>query len=426
MDNQIVCPHCKKSIAITEAFAHQMQEQLKVEREQAQKKFEEEKEKLRTIMKNWQEEEKKKLESKYLETQKEAEAQIKQKIQKEMELKFLDTKNESEELRKEKQALQEQMLETNRLIRQLRNELDQKNLEVEKKLAESEEKIKQEAQKQADESNRLNMMAMEKKLTDALRVNDELKRKLEQGSQQTQGEVLELQIEEMLKREFPLDEIKEVPKGKLGADLIQRVHTRSGEICGTIVWELKRTKVWNNEWVAKLKNDQREMKAEVAVIISEVLPPDFKVFGHKEGVWIGSYPSVIGLAALLRKSLLDVSLVKSASVGKKEKMEIMWEYLTSVEFKQKVEAIIEVFSAMQEDIEKEKMWFKKKWEKQESSIRRVIDNTAGMYGNLESIMGKALPEVKGLDIMGDDEEEMQAEISEKNTHLLKDEVSSLF
>jgi hypothetical protein len=211
-----------------------------------------------------------------------------------------------------------------------------------------------------------------------MKMVEEYRRKLEQGSQQTQGEVLELQIEETLKREFPGDEIKEVPKGRLGADLVQTVHSRTGEVCGTIVWELKRTKVWNNEWIQKLKNDQREIKAEIAVLISEVLPPDFKVFGLRESIWVGSFPSVIGLASLLRKSLLDLALVKSASVGKKEKMEIMWEYLTSTEFKQRMEAIIEVFTSMREDIEKEKMWFKKKWEKQEGSIRRVIDNTAGM------------------------------------------------
>jgi hypothetical protein len=413
MDNQIICPHCKKNITITEAFTHQLQDQLKSQ-------VEEEKKKLYLSSKKWLEEQQRLKENEFELRSKELEKNLKMKVERDVELRLKDTQNEAEELRKEKQAMQEQMLETSKLLRQLRSELDQKNLEVERKLAEEQDKIRAEAQKRADEDYQLKMREKDKKLEDVMKANDELRRKLEQGSQQTQGEVLELQIEELLRREFPLDEVNEVPKGKLGADLIQVVRTRTGETCGTIVWELKRTKVWNNEWIQKLKNDQREVKAEVAVIISEVLPPDFKVFGHKEGIWVGSYPSVIGLAALLRKSLLDVSLVKSASVGKKEKMEIMWEYLTSVEFKQKVEAIIEVFSSMQQDIEKEKIWFKKKWEKQESSIRRVIDNTAGMYGNLESIMGKALPEVKGLDMM---EEE---EVSEKNTRLLKDENSTLF
>jgi hypothetical protein len=302
--------------------------------------------------------------------------------------------------------------------------MDQKNIELEKKLAEEQDKMLLQAQKRADEHYQLKMAEQDKKLQDVMKANDDLRRKLEQASQQTQGEVLELQIEELLKREFPLDEIKEVPKGRFGADLIQIVRSRSGEKCGTIIWELKRTKVWSNEWIPKLKNDQREIKADIAVLISDILPPEHKVFGHKDGVWVGSFLSVVGLAAALRKGLLDVSSVKVASVGKKEKMEVMWEYLTSVEFKQKIEAIIEVFSSMQTDMEKEKMWFKKKWEKQESSIRRVIDNTAGMYGSLESIMGKALPEVKGLEMDIDEEIEELPDKAQKSAG--KEESSTLF
>ena len=400
----MVCPHCKKSIALNEALSHQLQEQLKIEREQAEKRIEEEKKKMRVIAEQWRETEKKRLEEKYYQNQAELEQQLKEKVKKEMELKLKDTENESQELKKEKQALQEQVLETNKLLRQLRTEMDQKSIEMEKRLSQEQDKIRMEAQARADAEYQLKMRENDKRLQDLSKVNDELRRKLEQGSQQTQGEVLELQIEETLKKEFPYDEIKEVPKGKFGADLIQTVRSRTGDECGTIVWELKRTKVWSNEWIPKLKHDQREMKAELAVIISETLPAELKVFGHREGIWIGSFPSVIGLATLLRKGLLDVYSEKGKSVGKKEKMEIMWEYLTSVEFKQKVEAIIEVFSSMQGDIEKEKMWFKRKWEKQESSIRRVIDNTAGMYGSLESIMGKALPDVKGLDLEDEPEE----------------------
>ncbi len=421
MDNQIICPHCKKNIAITEALSHQMQEQIKLEREQSEKRIEEEKRKMRLLAEHWRETEKKRLEAKYEETQHEMESQMKERIKKEMELSLRDTQNESEELKKEKQALQEQVLETNKLVRQMRTEMEQKNMEMEKKLSEEQDKIRSEAQKRADEEYQLKLLDKDKKINDAMKMVEDYKRKLEQGSQQSQGEVLELQVEELLKREFPYDEIKEVPKGRFGADLIHVVKTRTGERSGTIVWELKRTKIWSNEWIPKLKNDQREIKAEIAVLISEILPPEHKVFGLKDGVWIGSFPSVIGVAALLRKSLLDISSLKSASVGKKEKMEVMWEYLTSVEFKQKVEAIIEVFSSMQLDIEKEKMWFKKKWEKQESSIRRVIDNTAGMYGNLESIMGKSLPEVKGFEL----EEEKEDLIPDKIPRLT-DEESSLF
>jgi len=378
MNDTIICPHCKKPIPLTEALSHQIQE------------------KYQRFYKQRLAEETGKIEIKLKD-------QLIKKVKQEMELELKDKANELEELHKQNKSLQEQLLELSKLIRQLRAESQQKQIELEKKLAVEQERIHSEEKKRADEEYRLKILEKDKKLSDALKLAEEYKKKLEQGSQQLQGEVLELELEKILKEEFPTDDIKEVPKGIRGADVIQIIRNGFGKACGTIIWELKRTKSWSNDWIVKLKDDQRRVKAEQAVIISEVLPENIQNFGFQEGVWIGNFPSIIGLSLVIRRLLVEISGVKSASVGKRGKMDILWEYLTGTEFKQRVEAIAEAFSTIQEDIEKEKRWFVNKWSKQEKSLRKVIDNTLGMHGDLQGIVGKSLPEIKGLDMLPDGE-----------------------
>ncbi len=382
LHDQIICPHCKNPVPLTEALSHQVKEQLQLERQKMFKSAQ-----------RWKEQEVEKL-------QKEMQEKVRQKIEKEMELKLLDGKNEREELTNQNKALQEQILEMNKTVRQLRVQDEKRQIEMEKKLAEEQEKMKENIKKQVEDSNHLKMLEMDKKLHDALKVNEELRRKLEQGSQQMQGEVLELELESILKREFPYDEINPVAKGVQGADIIQVV-MQHGKRCGAIIWETKRTKAWSPQWIGKLKDDQRKAKAEIAVIVSQVLPSDVQKCGIKEGVWVTEYDTFVGLACALRKSLTDVTLVKQAAVGKNEKMEVLWEYLTSTEFTHRVEAIVDSFTTLQDDIEKEKRWFATKWAKQEKNIRRVIDTTLGMHGDLQGIVGKELSEIKGLDMLPD-------------------------
>lgn len=379
MNDQIVCPNCKQLIPLTEALSHQIQEKYQ---QFYKKRLSEEKTKIEETLK----------------------VELKQKIQADLELQMKDKANELEELRKQNQALQEQLLETNKLIRQLKTQHEQGKLELEKKLSEEQEKIRIEEKKRSDEEYKLKILEKDKKLEDAMKMVDEYKRKLEQGSQQLQGEVLELELENILKREFPYDDIKPIPKGIRGADVMQIVKTNSGRECGVIIWESKRTKAWSAEWVSKLKEDQRQMKAEVAVIISQNLPATIKNFGLEHGVWVGNFECIIGLSSALRSGLIEVAAVKQSSIGKQEKMEVLYEYLSGTGFKQRVEAIIEAFTAMQADLEKEKRWFTAKWAKQESNIRRVIDNTIGMHGDLQSIMGKTLADLGGLDMLPEAEE----------------------
>lgn len=375
MNDQIICPHCKKTIPLTEALSHQIQE------------------KYQKFYKIRLEEEKNKI-SQALRTE------LEKKIKGQMELEIKNKVNEVKELKKQNTSLQEQFLELNKLIRQLKTENEQKTLEMEKKLAQEQEKIRQEEKKRQTEENRLKFLEYEKRLADVSKANNELKRKLEQGSQQTQGEVLELELENILKSEFPWDEIQPVPKGIRGADIIQVVKNKNGQICGAIIWESKRTKAWSEPWLLKLKEDQRQIKAELAVIITNVLPENIKNIGYKDGVWITNYQSVIGLAIALRTNLLGLASLKLAHVGKKEKMEILYNYLLGTEFRQRIEAISEAFSSMQVNIEKEKRWFTAKWAKEEKNMRLVFDHIAGMRGDLESITGKTL-EIKNMELLPD-------------------------
>jgi hypothetical protein len=229
-----------------------------------------------------------------------------------------------------------------------------------------------------------------KKLQDALKVNDELRRKLQQGSQQTQGEVLELELEELIKSSFPMDHIDPVPKGVNGADVIQRVMSKSGHLCGTIVWESKHTKTWNEGWLSKLKDDQRLVKADIAVLVSEVLPKDCRSFGQYEGLWVCGSQAAISLAVALRSQLVEVAMTKLAAVGKNEKMEILYQYLSGTEFKQRVEAIVEAFVAMQDDLQEEKRVAERRWARREKQIQKVISNTSGMYGDFQGLIGSSL------------------------------------
>jgi hypothetical protein len=307
---------------------------------------------------------------------------------KEKESKLREASEKEIEIRKEKNKLEE----------------EKKNFELEKQrqLDGERAKIKEEASQKAAEEQQFRFAELAKQLNDARKVNDELKRKLEQGSQQSQGEVLELALEEILQQEFPEDEITPVPKGINGADIIQKVCARIGTPCGQIAWESKRTKDWNENWIQKLKDDQRMIKADVAVIISSVLPDNIKGFALRDGVWICDIKLSTALATALRITLQGVSRERRLSVGKNEKMEVLYTYLTGVEFKQRVEAIVEAFSAMKEGVEKERRAYEKIWCEREKQIQKVVNNTIGMYGDLSGLV--TLPQIKALELPGSEKD----------------------
>ena len=225
---------------------------------------------------------------------------------------------------------------------------------------------------------------------------EELKRKSEQGSQQLQGEAQELELETMLRKNFPRDDIQPVPKGEFGGDVVQQVDNLVGPSRGTILWETKRTKNWINEWLPKLREDQRAAKADVAILVSHALPKGLDGFGLVDGVWVTEPRFVIALAVLMRESLIELSGVRLAAEGQQTKAEMVYHYLTGPRFKQRLEPIVEKFSDMLSDLDKERRNMARGWAKREAQIRVVLESTAGMYGDLQGIAGKTLQEIDGL------------------------------
>jgi hypothetical protein len=213
-----------------------------------------------------------------------------------------------------------------------------------------------------------------------------------------QGEVLELELENLLRAKFPFDTIEPVPKGEFGGDTLQRVVSPSGLMSGTILWESKRTKNWSNAWLVKLREDQRTAKAEIAVLVSQALPEGVETFDVIDGVWVTHPRSILPVATILRHTLLQVSTARLVNEGQQTKAEMVYQYLTGPRFRQRVEAIVEAFTCMQEDLDKERKAIMKQWAKRDEQIERVMGATVGMYGDLQGIAGKSMQEIEGLDL----------------------------
>jgi len=374
MSNQqnIKCPNCGHSISIDDVLSHQIEAKYKQE-------FAEKEESLRRTLSV---EAKKKIDEQLEEYKKQIKIQLEKEV--ESEKKFL-SEQLTEKDRKLKEAQQNE-IELRKGKQKLKDEKDAFELEKARQLDEERKKIEEEASKKASDAKQAEIDQLYKKLNDATKAKDELARKLEQGSQQTQGEVQEIILEELLKSEFIHDDISPVPKGVNGADVIQTVKTNAGIECGKIIWESKKTKAWSEGWIKKLKDDQRLVKAEIAVIVSSVLPDEVKGIALRDGVWVCDIKLAISIATALRYSLEAVSREKSMSVGKNEKMEVLYSYLTGTEFKQRIEVIVETFSAMKSSLDKEKLYFEKSWAEKEKQIQKVIKNTIGIYGDLSGIV----------------------------------------
>ena len=287
------------------------------------------------------------------------------------------------------------------LIRKQRELDDAKRemeLTIEKRVQGSLSTTRDQARKEAEESVKFKVMEKEQTITAMQKQIEELKRRAEQGSQQLQGEVQELELEALLRAKFPRDMIEPVPKGEYGGDVLQRIHGPLGQTCGTILWESKRTKNWSDGWLVKLREDQRAAKAEVAVLVTQALPKDMETFDLVDGVWVTPPRTAIPVALALRQMLSEVALARQSTEGQQTKMEMVYQYLTGPRFRQRVQAIVEAFSSMREDLDKEKKAIMKQWAKREEQTERVLQATVGMYGDLQGIAGKTLQEIEGLEM----------------------------
>jgi len=281
-------------------------------------------------------------------------------------------------------------------------------LEVARQVSAKLEAVRESAKYSAEEEARLKIAELEKKLTDTSLKLDEAKKKVEQGSQQLQGEVLELDVEDQLTRAFPWDEIVEVKKGQRGGDCVQRIAGGPGLTCGSILFETKRAQNWSNEWTEKAKQDMRDAKADTAVIVSDVLPKGVTNFGPHDCVWVTKPIYAIAVAQLLRNGLVETAAARKAAAGKQGKADLLYDYMTGPEFCARLKGIAEPFAQMQLDLVKEKNWTQVKWARREKQITRVLQAAMGMTGDLQGLGGADMAQLEGLELraleaMDDDE-----------------------
>jgi hypothetical protein len=310
-------------------------------------------------------------------------------------LEIQDILRQKDEKLAEAQQAQADLLRKQRELDDAKRELD---LTVEKRVQEGLTATRDQAKKEAEEALKFKVMEKEQTITSMQKQIEELKRRAEQGSQQLQGEVQELELEALLTSKFPQDQIQPVAKGEHGGDVLHRVAGSFGQSCGTILWESKRTKNWSDGWLIKLREDQRQAKAEIAIIVSQALPKEVETFEFIDGVWVTHPKAALPVAIAMRHTLMEVASARQASEGQQTKMEMVYQYLMGPRFRQRVQAIVEGFSSMQEDLDKERKVIMKQWAKREEQIVRVMHATVGMYGDLQGIAGKTLQEIEGLEL----------------------------
>lgn len=291
------------------------------------------------------------------------------------------------ELRRDKAALEQRQREM--------------ELEIQRKVDAQTQDLEARIRATVGDEQSLKLKAKDQQIESLNKLLEEARRKSEQGSQERQGEVLELDIQTALEHRFPQDVIRPVPKGVRGADLIQEVRNGVGQTCGSIIWEFKNTKHWSAAWVDKLKDDQRASSAALAVIVSTALPSEITHFGHLDGVWVASLAAWPALAGVLREQIIQVAFAHAASQGKHDKMDMLYRYLVGDEFRHRIEAIVEAFTSMQEQLQKERSAMERQWSQREKLIARVVTNTSGMYGDLQGIVGTTLPAIPALELDDD-------------------------
>ena len=301
----------------------------------------------------------------------------------------------AEESKKAKQAAADELELKARELDDAKRELE---LTIEKRVQDSLIDVRNQAKREAEEGLKFKVMEKDQTIASMQQKIEELKQKAEQGSQQLQGEVQELELENLLRAKFPFDSIEPVAKGEFGGDVLQRVISPAGQGAGSILWEAKRTKNWSDGWLVKLREDQRRAKADVAVLISQALPKGVETFEVIDGIWVTSPRAALPVATILRHTLLQIGMARQAAEGQHGKTEMVYQYLTGPRFRHRVEAIVEAFSTMQEDLDKERKAIMKQWAKRESQIERVMNATVGMYGDLQGIAGKSLQEIEGLEM----------------------------
>ncbi len=406
---QIKCPNCGTSIDVQDILAHQLEEEIKnkyqAELKQERDNFEKHQHELARQKAEFEDKKRRENElfqdrlDKELKRQKEeSEAIIRRKLSEEQEEQFKAMQKELSEKSEQIRELNRTKAEIERLKREKEELKEAAEAEAQKRLNEQILAEKEKIRKSEEERNELRFKELQKQLEDQKKLTDEMRRKQEQGSMQMQGEVQELAIEEWLQSKFPLDVVEEIKKGARGGDCLQTVNTRSVQNCGKIYYESKRTKDFQPSWIEKFKADMRDKAADIGVLVTEAMPSDMDRMGIRDGVWVCSFEEFKGLCTVLRESVIQVSVAVSSQENKGDKMHMLYDYLTSNNFKMQIDAIVEGFTTMQTDLESEKRSMQRIWKQREKQIEKVITNTIDMYGSIKGIAGNAIPSVKSLEL----------------------------
>jgi hypothetical protein len=410
----VVCPQCKTEIKLTESLAAPLLESVRRDYEQRltqkdaevvrhEKTLQEREATLQKAKESLDEEVAAKLQRERAGIAAEEAKKAKRALENDLDQRAKEITELQEILKQRDMKLgeaQKAQAEVTRKQRELEDAKRELELTVAKRVQAELDAACDKAKKDVEEELKLKVLEKEQTIASMQRQIEDLKRRAEQGSQQLQGEVQELEIESLLGSRFPRDMIQPVPKGEFGGDVLHRVVGPLGQPCGTILWEFKRTKNWSDTWLPKLREDQRTAKAEIAVIISQALPKDVETFDLVDGVWVAHPRVVLPIAITLRNTLIEVASARQASEGQQTKMEMVYQYLTGQRFRQRVQAIVEAFSSMREDLDRERKAITKQWAKREEQIDRVMQATVGMYGDLQGIAGKTLQEIEGLEFQG--------------------------
>lgn len=380
MSTNITCPNCKHEFAPTDAIREEVEKELNKKAIEWQKKKNEEYE-LRIL------EERKKIQSSL-------EENIRRTITSDFEQKLSMLQQNYKENEEKLLEARKQQVEYLKKEQELKNKEAEMELNIQKQLQKDREKLSleirglEEQRMAARETEyQLKMKEMEEKLDAQKKLAEEMRRKAEQGSMQSQGEAQELALEEMLRSNFPFDSIEEVGKGVKGADCIQIVRNNFGQECGKIIYESKRTSSFSNEWIEKLKADMRSLGAEIAVIVTKSMPKDMEHFGEKDGVWICSFSEVKSVVQFIRAGIIKLSVALKSQDKRGDKMHLLYDYLTSNEFAEQWKAIREGFMSMKISIQKERDAMEKLWKAREKQLEKVMLNSTHIRGSIEGISG---------------------------------------
>jgi hypothetical protein len=407
----IVCPKCSHQIPLTESIAAPL---LEAERREFQQKLA-----AREAEFGRKADDLRRQQSELVEAREGIEEQIRQRTAAErVQVAAAEAKKARQQVASDLAAMKQQLVENEALLkvrdaklaeaqqaqaealrrqREYKEKTRELEVTIEKRVQASEAELVAKARQDATGEMKAQVSQKDTQIESLGRTVEELKRKLEQGSQQTQGEAFELELENLLRSKFPLDLIDPVAKGETGGDIIQTVNAQLGTPAGVILWELKNTKNWSDAWLPKLRDNKRAAKADVALIISTTLPKGIETFDLVDGVYVAHPRCAVPVALTLRQGLLEIASARTARLGQQSKAEQVYDYLTGSRFKQRIEAIVERFKDMREDIDKERKFMVKAWAKREAQVCSMIESTVGMVGDLHGIMGQAMPEFSSID-----------------------------